>query len=54
MQGKLLHSSEDIADLGVQYDADFWRNNHFLKTLGAPEEMRLSMERMQRQTEWMQ
>ena len=54
MQGKLLDSSEDIADLRVKYDADFWRNNHFLKTLVAPEEMRLSMERMQRQAEGMQ
>ncbi len=53
MQGKLLDPSEDIADLRLKYDADFWRNNHFLQRLDAPEEMRLSMARMQRQAEGM-
>lgn len=49
--GKSIVAGEDLTDLRVKYNPDFWREHKMLRSLGAPEEMRLSMERIQRKVE---
>lgn len=51
LKGKYIDSREDLAELRVKYDPEFWATNPFLSTLSAPEEMQLTMERMQRRVE---
>jgi len=51
MKGKEIRPKEDLAALKVKYDPEFWRDHQLLQTLSAPEEMRLTMNKMQQTME---